>query len=82
MAGDFAPLREKFGDQPPAGRCNRYLWLEAGCVLQNGSLAATALGVGACIVGGFDDARLAGRFGLPDGTVPLALLALGTPATD
>lgn len=79
IAGRFAPLREAFGDQPPAGRCDHYLWLEAGCVLQNGGLAAAALGVSACIVGGFDDARIAALFGLAAPDVPLALLALGMP---
>ena len=79
VAGRFAPLREAFGDQPPAGRCDRYLWLEAGCVLQNGGLAAAALGVSACIVGGFEDDRIAAHFGLAAPDMPLALLALGIP---
>lgn len=79
IAGRFSPLRVAFGDQPPAGRCERYLWLEAGCVLQNGGLAAAALGVSACIVGGFDDDRISARFGLAAPDMPLALLALGMP---
>lgn len=79
IAGRLAPLREAFGDQPPAGRSDRYLWLEAGCVLQNGGLAAAALGVSACIVGGFDDDRIAAHFGLAAPDTPLALLALGMP---
>ncbi|MEQ8335577.1 nitroreductase family protein [Nisaea sp.] len=79
VAGRFAPLREAFGDQAPTGRCDRYLWLEAGCVLQNGGLAAAALGASACIVGGFDDDRIAALFGLAAPDMPLALLALGMP---
>jgi len=45
-------------------------------------LMATALGLGTCWVGGFDDASEFNRlFGLADNLVPVAILPVGYPAT-
>ena len=45
-------------------------------------LMATALGLGTCWIGGFDDASEFNRlFGLADNLVPVAILPVGYPAT-
>jgi SagB-type dehydrogenase family enzyme len=60
-------------------RAERYVHMEAGHAAQNVLLEATALGLGATVVGAFDDGDLAQVLGLPEDTVPLALLPVGAP---
>ncbi len=43
-------------------------------------LAATALGLGGCWVGAFDEGRASRALGLPQGHRPVAILPLGKPA--
>ncbi len=68
-------LLSKYGD-----RGYRYLLLEAGHVLQNLNLAAVALGLASCNVGGFLDLELSSLIGI-DGEeeIPLYACALGHP---
>ncbi|GAA1978539.1 SagB/ThcOx family dehydrogenase [Amycolatopsis minnesotensis] len=81
LGGDLAAARAAFAEQPPAGvRGERYLWLEAGHASQNVYLWATAKGLGAVLVAGFDDERLRALPVVPDGHDPLAILAVGHPA--
>ncbi|MGH3734119.1 MAG: nitroreductase family protein [Micromonosporaceae bacterium] len=81
IAGDEAGMREHFADQPPRGvRGTRYLYLEAGHAAQNGYLQATALGLGAVLVAGFDDAAATALPVTPPGQVPLGMLAVGYPS--
>ncbi len=79
-AADFDTAIAHYGDQPPAGRGERYLWLETGCAVQNTYLQATALGLGGVFVGAFDDHRVAEIMGLADGERALGLFAVGVPA--
>lgn len=66
----------KYGD-----RGYRYILLEAGHAAQNLNLAAAALGLGSCNLGGFFDADLASLLGLDDESeIPLYGIALGVPA--
>ncbi len=65
----------KYGD-----RGVRYARMEAGLVAQNICLQTEALGLGTTLVGAFDDDRVSELLGLPGGTLPLALLPIGTPA--
>jgi nitroreductase len=43
-------------------------------------LQATALGLGAVVVGAFDDARVRGIMALPEGEEALYLMPVGRPA--
>ncbi len=67
----------KYGD-----RGFRYVLFESGHLAQNMNLAATALDLGACNLGGFFDDELAGLLGLDvEREIPLYGLALGVPST-
>jgi SagB-type dehydrogenase family enzyme len=66
----------KYGD-----RGYRYLLFEAGHVAQNIDLAALAVGLGACNLGGFFDDELAGLLTLDvEHELPLYATAIGAPA--
>lgn len=80
---DVDALAEHFRDQPGTDRSERYAWLEFGHLSQNTYLAATALGLGACLVAGIDDERSASVNAAIAGTEnprPLGLLTLGRSA--
>jgi SagB-type dehydrogenase family enzyme len=65
----------KYGD-----RGYRYLLFEAGHVAQNINLAATALGLGSCNLGGFFDDELAGLLTLDvEHELPVYATAVGVP---
>ena len=53
---------------------------DAGISAQTFCLAAHALGVGTCIMGIFDDEKIAAQIGLPEGQRVSALIAMGYPA--
>ncbi len=55
----------------------RYIHIEVGHAAQNVLLQATALGLGAVVVGAFDDAKVAALLNLPAGEAPLYLVPLG-----
>ncbi|PWG61129.1 nitroreductase family protein [Spiribacter halobius] len=75
-------LEARFGSQPPPGRWQRYLWMEAGAAAQNAALRAAEQGVGMTLVGGFDDRAVQRLFGLGgEPLVAIALLVLGRPVT-
>lgn len=85
LSGDLDGATRHFADQPPHGhRGARYVWLEAGHASQNVYLQAAESGLGAVLVAGFDDDRLAGLTPrvVPPDRHPLALLALGHPAAE
>lgn len=66
----------KYGD-----RGYRYLLFEAGHVMQNVNLTATAIGLGAVNLGGFFDDDLADLLGIDDEhEIPLYATAVGVPA--
>jgi SagB-type dehydrogenase family enzyme len=79
VSGDLGLAALRFADQPPISRGARYVHLEAGAVVQNISLQAGVDGLGAVLVGGFDDEAV--RAHLPAGEEPVALVAVGCPAT-
>lgn len=61
-------------------RAYRYVLLDAGAVMQNAYLAATALGLGACAVGAFYDEELCNLLRIDcRNMVPVLLLTLGKP---
>lgn len=60
-------------------RGERYVLLEAGHAAQNALLQAVALGLGASVVGAFDDERVRKALGLEAGGRPLYLIPVGRP---
>lgn len=79
IAGATAAAAAEFDHQPPSGRGSRYVQIEAGHAAQSIALQATALGLGAVFVGGFDDDALRGTLGARSNHDPLGLLAVGEP---
>ena len=78
IAGRRALVVDHFREQPPEGaRGLRYLAMEAGAAGQSIALQATALGMGAVYVGGFDDNKIKDFLHLSDEIDPLALIATG-----
>jgi nitroreductase len=83
LSGDLEAARAAFATETPAWeRGSRYVWLEAGAAAQNVALQAAATGIGAVLVGAFDD-DLVHRVHpalLPEGHDPLVMIAVGRPA--
>jgi SagB-type dehydrogenase family enzyme len=75
VAGVYARTTGKYGE-----RGRRYVHMEVGHAAQNVCLQATALGLGAVVVGAFDDREVKRVVGLPLRQEPLVLLAMGHPA--
>jgi len=61
------------------GKPNRWGQYDTGAASENLCLQAAAMGLVAHQMGGFDGARLAERFGIPDAYTPMAMIALGHP---
>lgn len=80
IAGATAAATAEFDHQPPRGRGSRYVQIEAGHASQSIALQATALGLGAVFVGGFDDDALHAALGTGSDHDVLGLLAVGEPA--
>lgn len=57
----------------------RYIHIEVGHASQNAFLEATALGLGAVVVGAFEDDAVGELLHLPEGEAPLYLMPLGRP---
>ena len=55
----------------------RYVWMEAGHSSQNVYLQATALNLGTCAIGAFEDKKLAEVLHLPPKEVPLYIMPVG-----
>ena len=72
VAGDSALAATKF-----RGNADRWLGMEAGFVVQDVYLEATALGLGTVMVGGFEEAAVRRALGLPPGWEALALMPVG-----
>lgn len=60
-------------------RGSRYVHIEVGHAAQNVFLQAEALGLGAAVVGAFDDAAVAAVLQMPEGEKPLYLMPVGRP---
>ncbi len=74
LCGVYERTTEKYGD-----RGFRYVHMETGHAAQNALLQATALELGAVVVGAFDDARVAELLCLADTESPLYLIPVGRP---
>jgi SagB-type dehydrogenase family enzyme len=74
LAAVYARTTEKYGE-----RGRRYVHMEAGHAAQNVCLQAVALGLGAVVVGAFDDDEVRHVLGAARREVPVCLLAVGRP---
>ncbi len=74
IAGVERRTTTKYGE-----RGVRYVHMEAGHAGENVLLQATALGLGATVVGAFDDERVKIVTGLPAAARPLSLVPVGRP---
>jgi SagB-type dehydrogenase family enzyme len=72
IAGEYRRCTNRYGE-----RGLRYTHMESGNVSQNLFLAAEALGLGAGIVGAFEDKTLAKALNLPPGQEPLLVMPVG-----
>jgi SagB-type dehydrogenase family enzyme len=72
IAADFRRCTARYRD-----RGYMYTHMEAGNISQNVMLMAEALGLGAGIVGAFEDRNLAQTLSLPANTAPLLVLPVG-----
>jgi SagB-type dehydrogenase family enzyme len=72
VVGDSLLAAGKFG-----AHATRWLGMEAGFVVQDVYLEATALGLGTVMVGGWQDAAVRGALTLPAAWQPLALMPVG-----
>ncbi len=74
ITGDIPRSVRKYGD-----RGYRYVLLEAGHACQNAILAATELGVGSLVLGGFLESATRRVFRVPRILQPLIMIVLGAP---
>lgn len=72
LTADDARTTARYGE-----RGRRYVEIEAGNAVENAHLQATALGLGAVVVGAFDDAAIARVLGCDRRERPLCMLAVG-----
>jgi SagB-type dehydrogenase family enzyme len=75
ITSEYSRICSKYGD-----RGMRYAMIEAGHVGQNIFLQAQALGLGAGIVGAFEDRKVAEVLGIPGNHEPLLVMPIGYPA--
>lgn len=76
ISAEFERTTVPYAHQPPEGRAERYVWLEAGHAAQNIALAAASLSLATVFIGGFHDdlmgkAFRSGERERPIGTMPL-----------
>ena len=58
---------------------DRWQMFDAGIATQTFCLAAHTKGIGSCIMGVFDDQKVGGLLGLPEGQTVAALIPIGVP---
>ena len=75
VTASYERTTRKYGE-----RGRRYVHIEVGHAAQNALLQAAALGLGAGVVGAFDDDAVARLLDLPASEHPLYLLPVGWPA--
>jgi SagB-type dehydrogenase family enzyme len=75
IAGVCSRTRVKYGE-----RAERYVFMEAGHVAQNILLQAVSLGLGAVVIGAFNDASLCTLLSIDSTYLPLYIIPIGNPA--
>ncbi len=76
----FERTTAPYAAQPPLGRAERYVWIEAGHAAQNAALAAATLQLATVFVGGFDDEAMRRAVQLPTTERSIGLMPVGFPA--
>ena len=76
LTGTYAKTTKTYG----SARAPMYVWIEVGHAAQNLLLEATALGLGAVPLGGFDPAKMRRALGIPKGEEPFYVIPVGHPA--
>lgn len=74
LAGVVQRTAIKYG-----ARARRYVHIEAGCAAENLYLQAQSLGLGAVLVGAFDDQDVGATLQMREGEEPMALMPVGRP---
>ena len=74
LAADYTAVEDEY---PEKGK--QFVLMEAGHIAQNILLMATALQIGACPVGLFDDEEVAQIFTIPENQHMVYLIPIGTP---
>lgn len=74
FAAEYARTEVKYGL-----RAHRYVHLEVGHAVENLLLQAVALGLGAVVIGAYDDVAVRQALRLPPHHAPLALVPVGRP---
>jgi SagB-type dehydrogenase family enzyme len=77
----FERTTSPYANQPPPGRAERYVWLEAGHAAQNAALAVAALELATVFIGGFDDDAMARAFRLPADERSIGVMPIGCPVS-
>ncbi|MFT5113255.1 MAG: SagB-type dehydrogenase family enzyme [Parasphingorhabdus sp.] len=78
LVADFQAMQKHFHNQPPIGkRGDRYIFMESGAMAQNVLLQATALDLGAVLIGGFDNHKVSRLLSLPTKLEPTTLICIG-----
>jgi len=77
VAADYGRTTGKYKE-----RGVRYVHIEVGLAAQNVCLQVEALGLGATIVGAFQDQEMKTLLGLPEEEEPLTLIPVGHPLTE
>ena len=72
MTLNFGKVGAKFGEE---GR--RYAYVDAGLATENVLLQVQAMGLGACVIGGFDGAKVSRLLQLPGDQEPVLLVTVG-----
>ncbi|NPE29529.1 SagB/ThcOx family dehydrogenase [Methanococcoides sp. SA1] len=72
ITADYSRTTVKYGT-----RGIRYVHIEAGCAAENICLQGMSLGIGTCVTGAFDDAKVASILKLPANEEPLLILPIG-----
>ncbi|MCM1986163.1 SagB/ThcOx family dehydrogenase [Methanococcoides seepicolus] len=72
IAADYSRTTVKYGT-----RGIRYVHIEGGCAAENICLQGMSLGIGTCVTGAFDDAKVASILNLPANEDPLLILSIG-----
>jgi nitroreductase len=76
VAVDLSEARRAYGSRG----VELYCLQDAAACVQNLLLAAYAQDLGTCWIGAFDERKVAGLLGLPEGQRPVAIVPVGKPA--
>ncbi|WP_164824648.1 SagB family peptide dehydrogenase [Sinorhizobium meliloti] len=77
VSAEFERTTVPYAHQPPDGRAEHYVWLEAGHAAQNVALATATLSLATVFVGGFHDDLMSKAFRLASHEHPIGVMPVG-----